>query len=88
MDRFFKDAASKYVFILTHTDSHVRCNLLKITLDLYYDKSKLDNWYNEIYNVIKDYPDDYYRLLSYNTLLDIYNRIVKCFDDEEEEYED
>lgn len=68
MDRFFKDEASKYIFALLHTDTNLRARLLEINVSLYEDKNKATEWYNKIYNTIKEHPDTNICLLAIEEL--------------------
>ena len=54
-DLYFRSDAHYYIFILNETDAHVRCKLLGITDDLYYNKRKAKKWMNKIFKMIN--PD-------------------------------
>lgn len=79
---FFKDEASEYIFYLLHTDARVRCKLLNITEELYYDKSKAIEWYNNIYNKIISHNDAESVHQALDKLKVLYGRIMKAYEED------
>lgn len=75
--KFFKDQASEYIFYLTETDSLTRTNLLNITEELYYDKSKAIEWHNNIYNAIIRHEDKELIAAALKQLEKLYNGMAK-----------
>lgn len=47
-DIYFISEGHKFVFALLFTDKDIRCVLLGITKELYFDKFKATEWYNNI----------------------------------------
>ena len=75
--KFFKDQPSEYIFYLIETDGLTRTNLLNITEELYYDKSKAIEWHNNIYNAIIRHEDKELISAAIKQLEKLYNVMAK-----------
>lgn len=74
----FEDKASEYIYYLTTFDILCRFKLLGLLLskyekEFYYDNDKIDEWYNDIYNTITDYPDKEKLEIALTHLKKLYN---------------
>lgn len=78
-DIVFKSEGHKYIFILLCTDGKNRCDLLGITLKMYYDKSLATKWRNDIYYKIYncDHSLDPIKKEAIDKLDELYNSMIK-----------
>ena len=74
----FKSEAHKYIYILLYTDSKLRCRSLRITEEMYYDKSLATQWRNDIYDKIYngDSSLDSFKQKAIEKLDYLYNRMI------------
>ena len=83
-----------YIFILLHTDGHVRCELLGITDEMYDDKILAKKWYENIVSEItrskvlgfgEDNILNTEQSQAISKLDDLYKTMIECDDDEGDE---
>lgn len=77
--QYFKSEKSMYVFLLLYTDGNLRSNALSITIDLYEDKDKANEWYNNILKKLDTDEQVPQAGMAIIELTIIYNRILQCF---------
>lgn len=76
----FKSEAHKYIYILLYTDTKLRLHSLRITEQMYYDKSLATQWRDNIYNIINSNNDsslDLFKQKAIYKLNELYNRMIK-----------
>ena len=85
-DVYFKNENLKYIFALTHMGGEDRNKILRLTNELYENKDKAKKWYREISKMIhpdvnrgnKEQAEE-----AMKELRIIYDRIQKCFEEED-----
>lgn len=77
VDKYFKSEEDKYVYALIYTSGSLRHHMLNMSADIYDDKEKAYEWYNNILNSISKYPDENIRDEAINKLRILYHNMLK-----------